>query len=148
MSDNLSVQGEGSVGEAKVLISNGNQNHSAEEYARATAEMIFPINGMVSGVHEAIHLQLEAAHLMESFFTKAMDEQKAKLAANPLDHSLSHEIHAIALEAAGLVEELVKESFVAHVVSRLGWLEEVVKVIATNLATASHVENLLHEHQG
>lgn len=142
MSDNLSVQGEGSVGDPWVLVSDGDKNHSAEDYAKVTAEMIFLCDNVTEEVRD---LQDKAIVPLAHFFSDVIGIHKVKLAANQSDEfSTFHALHGVALEAAAIAKELADISGFAHVTARLGWLEEITKIIGTNLATAVHVENLLH----
>lgn len=130
-----------------VLISDNGQNHPVEDYALATASAIVPSDGVNSQGIDPLRvrdMQTKMAMILRPYFEKVIDKQKANIAANPTDFTLAHEIHGFALEAAGSLHQLSKTTFLKDVASRLEWIEEVMKVIANNLATAAHVENLLH----
>ena len=130
-----------------VLISNSDQNHPPEEYALATAKAIVPSDGINSlGIDplRVLDMQTKIAMVIRPHFVNTMEKQKASLAADPTDFGVAHDIYAHALEAAVNLQQMVKGTFLKDVSEALGWLEEVVKVIGSNLATAAHVENLLH----
>lgn len=131
----------------QVLISSDDHNHSAEDYALATAGAILPLDGLNAKAIDLARvrdLQTKFGDVLIPLFITVIENQRNCVASDPSGFLMSMELHQIANAAAIQLRAVAMQTFLSDVAAPTQWTEEVIKVIGSNLATAAHVENLLY----
>lgn len=127
----------------QVLVSSTTANHPSTDYAFMTAQSLFPIaENKIVDLRTVHDMKSKIINVLKEYFDTVIDGQKSHLAANP--DEISIDVFTSADNAARAIQELSRNTFWEKTTSNPDWLIAATNVIGSNLATAAHVENLLH----
>jgi hypothetical protein len=132
---------------ARVLITNGQENHKPDDWAIGSAEEIFnTAHGDIAAgrLLAARDMQNKIAMVLAPVYARVMADEAYKLNNNPDHCKLPIDPVDLAKKAIGEIQSAARGCPWDKLLNGAEWTNAAITTLASHLATAMHTERLLH----